>query len=307
MLVCGAENVYTDPISGFKKCGISPFNEDAVLDRLPGKHPQDTVVVVPLVSEAVLQMLKTMHHRDEGQQRMRRSKFNVTTGMSVSFEHITSPAAIPSSSINGDSLILRTIESDSENLDSEEITYMDTDSYVVDDCEKLSSIDIDDDHLLMEIETLIDVKKGSPLPKQLSLSSLAAKEWIGQRRENIRPWALFINTAHLRAPSSLPRLSKRVVKNIEYFHSNYFFVFLGLIAYCLITSPFLLIAVAASLGACYILSLKNSERKISFMGHELTLVQQYGLIAVCSFPIFYLAGAGAALFWVLAYGLDQFF
>nr|CAD7449857.1 unnamed protein product [Timema bartmani] len=137
------------------------------------------------------------------------------------------------------------------------------------------------------------------LPKQLSLSSLAAKEWIGQRRETIRPWALFINTAHLRAPSSLPRLSKRVVKNIEYFHSNYFFVFLGLIAYCLITSPLLLIAVAASLGACYILSLKNSERKISFMGHELTLVQQYGLIAVCSFPIFYLAGAGAALFWVL--------
>nr|CAD7424594.1 unnamed protein product [Timema monikensis] len=137
------------------------------------------------------------------------------------------------------------------------------------------------------------------LPKQLSLSSLAAKEWIGQRRENIRPWALFINTAHLRAPSSLPRLSKRVVKNIEYFNSNYFFVFLGLIAYCLITSPFLLIAVAASLGACYILSQKNSERKISFMGHELTLVQQYGLIAVCSFPIFYLAGAGAALFWVL--------
>ncbi|CAG2055380.1 unnamed protein product, partial [Timema podura] len=68
---------------------------------------------------------------------------------------------------------------------------------------------------------------------------------------------------------------------------------------CRITSPLLLIAVAASLGACYILSLKNSERKISFMGHELTLVQQYGLIAVCSFPIFYLAGAGAALFWVL--------
>nr|CAD7463586.1 unnamed protein product [Timema tahoe] len=148
-------------------------------------------------------------------------------------------------------------------------------------------------------QPLLMTLKGWELPKQLSLSSLAAKEWIGQRRETIRPWALFINTAHLRAPSSLPRLSKRVVKNIEYFHSNYFFVFLGLIAYCLITSPLLLIAVAASLGACYILSLKNSERKISFMGHELTLVQQYGLIAVCSFPIFYLAGAGAALFWVL--------
>jgi anoctamin-1 len=60
-----------------------------------------------------------------------------------------------------------------------------------------------------------------------------------------------------------------------------------------------LIAVAASLGACYILSLKNAEKKITILAHELTLAQQYGLIAVCSLPLFYLAGAGAAVFWVL--------
>jgi anoctamin-1 len=66
-----------------------------------------------------------------------------------------------------------------------------------------------------------------------------------------------------------------------------------------ITSPLLLIAVAASLGACYILSVKNAEKKVTVFGHELSLAQQYGLVAVCSLPLFYLAGAGAALFWVL--------
>jgi hypothetical protein len=60
-----------------------------------------------------------------------------------------------------------------------------------------------------------------------------------------------------------------------------------------------LIAVAVSLGACYILSVKNTERKIRIFAHELTLAQQYGLVAVCSLPLFYLAGAGAAIFWIL--------
>jgi anoctamin-1 len=66
-----------------------------------------------------------------------------------------------------------------------------------------------------------------------SFSSPAAKEWFGQRRENIRPWILFINTGNFRTPSSLPRLARRIVRNVEYFQSNYFFVFLGLIFYSL--------------------------------------------------------------------------
>lgn len=33
--------------------------------------------------------------------------------------------------------------------------------------------------------------------------------------------------------------------------------------------------------------------------HKLTLAQVYTLVGICSLPIFYLVGAGAALFWVL--------
>ena len=47
------------------------------------------------------------------------------------------------------------------------------------------------------------------------------------------------------------------------------------------------------------LSKRSAERKITVVGHELSLPQQYGLVALFSFPLFYLAGAGAAVFWVL--------
>ncbi|XP_069189747.1 prenylated Rab acceptor protein 1 isoform X3 [Procambarus clarkii] len=137
------------------------------------------------------------------------------------------------------------------------------------------------------------------LPVQLQLASPAAREWITRSRENVRPWMVFVNTQKFKIPPNVQRWSKRLAKNIDYFQSNYMFVFLGLIIYCLITSPLLLIAVAASLGACYILSLKNAEKKIIIGGHELSLAHQYSAVGIVSLPIFYLAGAGAVLFWVL--------
>ncbi|XP_076233406.1 prenylated Rab acceptor protein 1-like [Calliopsis andreniformis] len=137
---------------------------------------------------------------------------------------------------------------------------------------------------------------------QLSLSHIGypqAHEWIEHRKANIRPWSLFLNTSNIRPPPSLPRLSKRVVRNIEYFQSNYLFVFIGLVIYCLITSPLLLIAVGASLGTCYKVSQRHAKQELMLLNHKLTLAQVYSLVGICSLPIFYLVGAGAALFWVL--------
>jgi len=48
-----------------------------------------------------------------------------------------------------------------------------------------------------------------------------------------------------------------------------------------------------------LLSKRNAEKKLVVAGHELSLAQQYGLVSIFSFPIFYLAGAGAAVFWVI--------
>ncbi|XP_076162870.1 prenylated Rab acceptor protein 1-like isoform X1 [Ptiloglossa arizonensis] len=137
---------------------------------------------------------------------------------------------------------------------------------------------------------------------QFSLSHIGypqAHEWIQHRTVNIRPWSLFLNTSNIRPPPSLPRFSKRIVRNIEYFQSNYLFVFIGLVIYCLITSPLLLLAVAASLGTCYKVSQRHAKQELMILNHKLTLAQVYSLVGICSLPIFYLVGAGAALFWVL--------
>ena len=61
----------------------------------------------------------------------------------------------------------------------------------------------------------------------------------------------------------------------------------------------MLLAVAVSLGVGYKLSKRQSEKKTIILGHELTLAQQYGVVAICSIPLFIWAGAGAAVFWVI--------
>merc|ERR1712102_2688 len=137
------------------------------------------------------------------------------------------------------------------------------------------------------------------LPVPLNISQPVVKEWLQKKRANLRPFGTFFNTSNFQVPPSAGRLSKRLYKNVEYFQSNYVLVFLVLVLYCLITSPLLLIVMAATGGACYIAGLKNAERKLSVAGHEVSLAQQYGLITVCSIPFFLIAGAGGVVFWVL--------
>lgn len=155
----------------------------------------------------------------------------------------------------------------------------------------------------MERPASSDNKLGHHLTNFLQMPAhhvpLATKEWLATRRQHVRPWLQFVQTSNFRMPVSLPRLSKRIMRNIEYFQSNYLFVFLGLIAYCLITSPLLLIALAGSAYAGYKLSRRHEQKKLTVFGHELTLAQQYGLVAACSMPVYYMVGAGAAMFWVL--------
>ncbi|KAB0791233.1 hypothetical protein PPYR_03033 [Photinus pyralis] len=142
----------------------------------------------------------------------------------------------------------------------------------------------------------IQPSKFLPFPTQLP----QAKEWVQQRRQNIRPWLQFVQTSNFKFPQSLPRLSRRYMRNIEYFQSNYIFVFLILIAYCLITSPLLLFALAGSFFVGYKLSMRHAEgKKVIVFGHELALAQQFGILSICSMPVFYIVGAGAAMFWVL--------
>lgn len=141
------------------------------------------------------------------------------------------------------------------------------------------------------------------LPVPISVSQPAIKEWFGRRKANIRPLGTFFNTTNFQVPPSAGRLSKRLYKNVDYFQSNYVMVFLVLVLYCLITSPLLIIVLAASGGAAYIAGLKNAERKLSIAGHEVSLTQQYMGIGLCSVPFLLFAGATGLVFWVLGASL----
>merc|ERR1712111_54829 len=139
----------------------------------------------------------------------------------------------------------------------------------------------------------------------LSVAQPLVREWLAKRRANLRPVGTFFNTANFQVPPSAGRLSKRLIKNVDYFQSNYVLVFLVLVLYCLISSPLLLIVIAGAGGAAYFALVKNETRKIAIAGHEVTLAQQYAAIATASIPFFLLAGAGGIVFWVL--GASLFF
>ncbi|XP_072912144.1 prenylated Rab acceptor protein 1 [Hemitrygon akajei] len=135
------------------------------------------------------------------------------------------------------------------------------------------------------------------IPKIISQGP--AKEWIERRRLSIRPWANFVDQKRFSKPKNLGEMCKRLVKNVEYFQSNYVFVFLGLIVYCVVTSPMLLVALAVFFGACYIVHLRASQSRLVLFGRELSPAHQYAVSGAVSFPFFWLAGAGSAVFWVL--------
>lgn len=139
----------------------------------------------------------------------------------------------------------------------------------------------------------------------LAVAQPIIREWLAKRRATLRPVGTFFNTKNFQVAPSAGRLSKRLVKNVEYFQSNYVCVFLVLVLYCLISSPLLLIVIAGAGGAAYYAAVKNEGRKIAIAGHEVSLAQQYGIIALTAIPFFLLAGAGGIVFWVL--GASMFF
>ncbi|XP_069497026.1 prenylated Rab acceptor protein 1 [Ambystoma mexicanum] len=131
------------------------------------------------------------------------------------------------------------------------------------------------------------------------ISQGPAKEWIERRRTTIRPWSNFVDQKRFTKPKNFGVFCKRLVKNVEHFQSNYVFVFLGLIVYCIITSPMLLIALAIFFGACYIIYLRTQQSKMILFGREMTTAHQYGIAGGVSLPFFWVAGAGSAVFWVI--------
>ena len=136
-----------------------------------------------------------------------------------------------------------------------------------------------------------------------NLTQLSPKQLLLSRWKVMKSWGMFIDTNKMLFPTAINQWSRRLVKNLQFFQSNYLCVLIILLIYCILSSPLLLLALSASFGAGYILTLKNAEKPMKFFGRRLTLGQQYLGLAICSLPLFYLVGAGAAVFWVIGASL----
>ncbi|XP_031953728.1 prenylated Rab acceptor protein 1 [Corvus moneduloides] len=130
-----------------------------------------------------------------------------------------------------------------------------------------------------------------------------ARAWLEARRAGLRPWGSFLDQRRFGVPRDLGELLRRLGHNAERFQSNYLLLFLGLVLYCLVTSPLLLVAVGVFVGAAIAVRLRAREAPLVLLGRELTPAHQLGVAGGVSLPLFWLAGAGAAVFWVLGAAL----
>lgn len=117
-------------------------------------------------------------------------------------------------------------------------------------------------------------------------------------RKNLRPWSEFLSTTNFKTIANVTRLSNRVVRNLAYFASNYLCVFIGLVIYCLLTSPLILIALIGVFYLCYKIK-QNTFPEIALFGKKLNTNQQCMAVNIASIPVLYLCGAGSMIFWVI--------
>ncbi|ALC42144.1 CG1418 [Drosophila busckii] len=163
-------------------------------------------------------------------------------------------------------------------------------------------------------ETSIDVSGDMQVPQQRpaggenrfsidmqrfpSLTNLPTPmELIQMVRRSLRPWMMFFNINNFKSAVSMQRLNNRIVRNLQYFQSNYIFVFIVLMIYCLITSPLTLLVIVGVAFACN--KIRNSNSNFNLFGQQLTPKQQVLIVNLGAAPVLFLVGAGAVLFWTL--------
>ncbi|NWZ99971.1 PRAF1 protein, partial [Nesospiza acunhae] len=125
--------------------------------------------------------------------------------------------------------------------------------------------------------------------------------WLEARWAGLRPWGAFLAQRRFGAPRDFGELCRRLAHNGERFQSNYLVLFLGLVVYCLLSSPLLLVALSVFVAA--VVAVRSRETPLVLLGRELSPAHQLGVAGGVSLPLLWLAGAGAAVFWLLGAAL----
>ncbi|KAG9508840.1 Prenylated Rab acceptor protein 1 [Fragariocoptes setiger] len=135
--------------------------------------------------------------------------------------------------------------------------------------------------------------------RKFDLKNLNFKLLLLERWRSMKSWGGFFDTSKMHCPVSALQWSRRLLRNLEHFQSNYMCIVFILVIYCILTSPLLLIVLAACFGAMYYAKLRNNDSPLTIAGRRVSLYHQYLVIGVLSVPLLMLAGAPSLLFWII--------
>ena len=60
----------------------------------------------------------------------------------------------------------------------------------------------------------------------------SGKDWIAAKHSKVQPWAEFFNPKNFSVPRGAGEVTTRLLGNLQRYQTNYLFVFLGLLVYC---------------------------------------------------------------------------
>lgn len=60
----------------------------------------------------------------------------------------------------------------------------------------------------------------------------SGKDWIASKHSKVQPWMVFFNPKNFSVPRGGGEVTSRLLGNLQRFQTNYLFVFLGLVVYC---------------------------------------------------------------------------
>ena len=69
-------------------------------------------------------------------------------------------------------------------------------------------------------------------------NSSRIKQWIDKRRSQLKPWTEFMNAKAFSKPKDVAQASRRIVKNLDAYQTNYIAICLFLAIYCMYVLKF---------------------------------------------------------------------
>ncbi|KAL2917668.1 Prenylated Rab acceptor 1 [Polyrhizophydium stewartii] len=127
----------------------------------------------------------------------------------------------------------------------------------------------------------------------------SVREESRKRLEGLRSWGEFFDISRFGLPRSLAVFTQRLSFNLKHFQNNYLLITFFVVAFFLITQPFLLISlVFFAVGFKWISSLPANE-PTTIAGAKFSQMQLWGAYAAISLLILFFTGIQATIFWVV--------